>query len=247
MQTAIADPPYNINFDYDGEYADNLPKDQYLNWSRTWMLALLPKLKANGSLWLVISDEYVAELKVLAESIGFQLRSWCIWYFTFGVHCTTKFSRCHQHLLWFGVGSNKPAFYRENILVPSARSARYGDKRAASGGRTPADVWMLFPDQLPEQATSPDFDVWLMSRIAGTFHEREEGAANQLPEALVGRMILATTAEGDAVVDPFSGTGTTATVAKKLRRNYFGFEQSQRICDRSLLRLNNATPGEPLA
>ncbi len=59
-------------------------------------------LKPNGTFWLAIGDEYAAELKVIVHrEVGFHLRSWVIWYYTFGVNCTKKFSRSHAHLLYF--------------------------------------------------------------------------------------------------------------------------------------------------
>ena len=246
VQCAIADPPYNIGYDYAGEYDDSLPAGQYIGWSRDWMQALRPKLSPDGAFWLVISDEYVAELKVEAERLGYRLRSWCIWYFTFGVHCTDKPSRCHQHILFFGTGLKTPRFYRENVLVPSARQARYNDKRAANGGKTPNDVWILFPDQLPESATQADLDVWLASRIAGTFGHRAPDAPNQLPEQIVGRMMLMTTQPGDLVLDPFAGSGTTPVVAKKLERLGIGFEQSAKTCKRAQTRFDSVSAGDPL-
>ena len=51
-------------------------------------------LKADGTFWLAIGDEYAAELKVMFQrELGFHCRNWVIWYYTFGVNCTKKFSR----------------------------------------------------------------------------------------------------------------------------------------------------------
>lgn len=244
VQIAGFDPPYNIGYGYDGEYDDNLPKERYIDWSVQWMASVKPKLKPDGSLWLIMSDEYAAELKVEAEKLGYQLRSWNIWYFTFGVFCKGKFSRSHQHMFWFGVGDNLPAFYQDQVLVPSARQARYNDKRARAAGKTPNDVWILFPDQLP--AEDGMLDVWLESRIAGTFKRRDPEATNQLPEYLVGRMIAACSKPGDIVLDLFAGSGTVPVAAKKLDRIGIGFEQSKNIANRAQRRFVNAEVGEPL-
>ncbi len=244
VQLACVDPPYNIGFDYAGEYDDARPKEQYLDWSRRWLSAVLPKLTADGSLWLFMSDEYVAELKVAAESIGFKLRGWHIWFFTFGVHCTGKFNRAHQHMLWFGVGDTTPAFYQDQVLVPSARQARYKDSRANPKGKTPDDVWILFRDQLP--ADPGDIDVWLESRVAGTFKRRDPEATNQLPEQLVGRIVSACSKPDDLVLDLFAGSGTVPVVAKKLKRQGVGFEQSINIATRAQTRFEKAVAGEDL-
>ncbi len=82
-------------------------------------------LKPGGTFWLSIGDEYAAELKVDAEhKIGFTTRSWVVWYYTFGVNCTKKFSRSHVHLFHFVKDENNFTFNAEDpqVRVPSARA-----------------------------------------------------------------------------------------------------------------------------
>ena len=100
VQLAFADPPFNIGYDYD-EYDDKLESEKYLHWSRDWMQEVYRVLDATGTFWLAIGDEYAAELKVEAQKLGFQARNWVVWYYTFGVHCKTKFTRSHAHLFYF--------------------------------------------------------------------------------------------------------------------------------------------------
>ena len=93
----FADPPFNIGYEYDG-YNDRRDYDKYLDWSREWITAVYRLLKKDGTFWLAIGDEYAAELKLIAQrEAGFICRSWVIWYYTFGVHCTKKFTRSHAH------------------------------------------------------------------------------------------------------------------------------------------------------
>ncbi len=96
----FADPPFNIGFTYD-VYDDQQEREDYLSWSRRWIAGVHRALKADGTFWLAIGDEYAAELKILAHEIGFHCRRWVIWSYTFGVHCTMKFSRSHVHLFHF--------------------------------------------------------------------------------------------------------------------------------------------------
>ena len=97
----FADPPYNIGYDYD-ECHDKKPGDEYVRWSKEWMTEVIRLLKPGGTFWLAIGDEYAAELKVAAtRELGLICRSWVVWYYTFGVNCTRKFSRSHAHLFYF--------------------------------------------------------------------------------------------------------------------------------------------------
>ena len=148
-------------------------------------------LKPGGTFWLAIGDEYAAELKVDAEhKIGFTTRSWVVWYYTFGVNCTQKFSRSHVHLFHFVKDENNFTFNAEDpqVRVPSARALVYADKRANPAGRLPDDTWILRPQDLPE-GFQPTDDTWYYARVAGTFKERQGFHGCQMPEQLLGRII----------------------------------------------------------
>jgi DNA modification methylase len=97
----FADPPFNIGYDYD-IYDDSRDAEAYLEWTLAWGREVARVLRPSGTFWLAIGDEFAAELKVLFHrELGFSLRSWVIWYYTFGVHCTRKFARSHAHLFYF--------------------------------------------------------------------------------------------------------------------------------------------------
>ena len=101
VDLAFADPPFNIGYEYD-VYEDRQAADDYLQWCRQWIGQLHRVLKPDGTFWLAIGDEFAAELKLLAQrEVGFSCRSWVVWYYTFGVNCTKKFSRSHAHLFHF--------------------------------------------------------------------------------------------------------------------------------------------------
>ena len=101
VDLAFADPPFNIGYEYD-VYEDRQAADDYLDWCRQWIGQLHRVLKPDGTFWLAIGDEFAAELKLLAQrEVGFHCRSWVVWYYTFGVNCTKKFSRSHAHLFHF--------------------------------------------------------------------------------------------------------------------------------------------------
>lgn len=246
VDLAFVDPPYNIGFDYgDDEYKDNLPPAEYSAWCTEWMTEIHRVLKPTGSFWLAIGDEWAAELKVMARSIGFHMRSWVVWYYTFGVNSPKKFTRSHAHLFYFTKHRTQFTFNQSQIRVPSARAIEYKDKRANPDGRLPDDTWVLRPQSLPDGFQAEE-DVWSIPRICGTFKQRQDGAANQMPEQLIGRIIRACSNDGDLVLDPMSGTGTTVTVAKKLSRRYLGFELSGKFGGMIITRLRNTNTGDPL-
>src|SRR4029079_6726069 len=111
------------------------------------------------------------------------------------------------------------------IRVPSARQLVYGDKRANPAGRLPDDTWILRPQNVPGGFT-PDQDTWHFPRVCGTFNERAGWHGCQMPERLLGRIISACSNAGDVLLDPFAGSGTSLVVAKKLGRQFLGFELS---------------------
>jgi site-specific DNA-methyltransferase (adenine-specific) len=255
IDLVFADPPFNIGYEYD-EYHDRRDDDAYVEWSRHWMEEVHRALKPGGTFWLAIGDEYAAELKVDAEhKIGFTTRSWVVWYYTFGVNCTKKFSRSHVHLFHFVKDDNNFTFNAEDpqVRVPSARALVYADKRANPAGRLPDDTWILRPQDVAE-GFQPTDDTWYFARVAGTFKERQGFHGCQMPEQLLGRIIRVSSNPGDIVLDPFAGSGTTLAVAKKLGRRWLGCELSAEYVRAATERLeaikdNDALdgPADPIA
>ena len=262
IDLAFADPPFNIGYDYDA-YDDKRSSNDYLDWSKEWISGVIRVLRPGGSFWLAIGDEYAAELKVLTtRELGLTCRNWIVWYYTFGVHCKAKFTRSHAHIFYFTKPGADLVFneqYAANdpkgIRVPSARQLVYGDKRANPMGRLPDDTWImrptpheswiLRPQDLPEGFTA-DSDMWYFPRVCGTFKERMGFHGCQMPEHLLGRIIRAATNEGDVVMDPFAGSGTTLAVAKKLGRRCVGFELSEDYAAQVTRRLADIESGDPL-
>ncbi len=247
IDLAFADPPFNIGYEYD-VYHDQRPAEEYLAWSRQWMAAVVRALKPSGSFWLAIGDEFAAELKVIAQrELGLCCRSWVIWYYTFGVNCVRAFSRSHTHLLYFVKDPAHFTFNAQNpaVRVPSARQLVYADGRANPRGRLPDNTWILRPQDVPG-GFAPHHDVWYFSRVAGTFKEREGFHGCQMPEQLLGRILRCSSNPMEVVLDPFAGSGTTLVVAKKLGRQWIGFELSKDYVARIRRRLDAAAVGDPL-
>ena len=151
--------------------------------------------------------------------MGLHPRNWIIWYYTFGQNMKNKFCRAHTHILYFSKDPAEYTFNDDLLRYPSARHTEYQDLRANPAGRLPNDVWDEFP------------------RVCGTFKERDGFHGCQLPEALLQRIIMASSNPGDVVLDPLVGSGTTAAAAKRLGRKYVGIDLSPEYVKRARERL----------
>ena len=157
-----------------------------------------------------------------------------------------KFARSHTHLFHFVKNPEQFTFNIPQIRVPSARTLVYGDRRANPEGRLPDDTWILRPQDIPDSFQSNE-DIWYFPRVCGTFKERAGWHGCQMPEQLLGRVIKASSNEGEIVLDPFGGSGSTLVTAKKLGRKYIGFELSPEYAARIQTRLEETRVGEPLS
>jgi site-specific DNA-methyltransferase (adenine-specific) len=127
-------------------------------------------------------------------------------------------------------------FNADAVRVPSARQLKYHDQRANKTGKVPDDVWVLLPNEQAPDHFRPDTDVWLQSRVCGTFKERA-GHVTQLPLALVERIVQVASSLGDLLLDPFAGTGTLLVAARKLGRRSIGIEQAAQTLELAKRRL----------
>ena len=205
----FTDPPYNIGIDYgEGEKADLLTPQAYMKWVRQWFSLCWDCLTEDGSMWVMIGDEYAAEYAVELKATGFTIRSWVKWYETFGVNCSNKFNRTSRHIFYAVKDSKRFVFNPEAVTRASDRQTKYGDSRAAPGGK----IWD---------------DVWQIPRLTQDCKERVPKFPTQLPLALVEPIVLCASMPGDLVVDPFNGSGTTGVASIRNGRKYIGIEKSE--------------------
>ena len=235
VDLAFADPPFNIGYEYD-VYQDRRAKAEYLDWTEVWMKGVARVLKPTGSFFLAIGDEYAAEMKIRLDALGFTMRNWIVWHYTFGVNCSKKFNRSHAHIFYYVADPKRFTFESDRVRVPSARMTTYADRRANPVGKLPDDTWVLRPQEDGEHYAA-ESDTWSVSRVCGTFKERT-GHPCQMPEGVLERIVKVASNEGDLVFDPFAGSGTTLAVAKRLKRRYLGIELSEDYADAVRVRLD---------
>jgi DNA modification methylase len=214
----FADPPFNIGYKYD-KYNDKVKSKNYIAWTKDWMTVCKNVLKPHGSFYIAIGDEYAANVKVIADDLGLFMRNWLIWHYTFGQQMKKKFARSHTHIFYFVNDEKNFTFNDYAVRVPSERQLIYNDRRANPAGKMPDDVWSQYP------------------RVCGTFKERAGWHPCQMPESLLKRIIAVSSSHGDCVLDPFSGSGTTAAAAYQLGRDYLGVEISQEYVQNAKKRL----------
>jgi site-specific DNA-methyltransferase (adenine-specific) len=236
VDLAFADPPFNIGYEYD-VYEDRKSRAAYLDWTERWLAAVRRVLKPDASFYVAIGDEYAAEVKGCLDRLGLTLRNWIIWHYTFGVSCKQKFNRSHAHIFYYVVDPRRYTFNADAVRVPSARQTTYADRRANPAGKLPDDTWVLRPQE-EERCFAPGGDTWYAPRVCGTFKERT-GHPCQMPEAVLERIVRASSDPGDLVLDPFAGSGTTLAVARRLGRHYLGIELSADYAARVRERLRN--------
>jgi DNA modification methylase len=239
LDLVFADPPFNIGYLYHG-YDDKLKCDDYLQFSADWMSAVYRALKPTGSFYLAIGDDYAADLCVIARrKLGFNLRNWIIWHYTFGQQTKQKFARSHTHILYFTKDEKNFTFNPDAVRVASARQTTYADLRANPKGKLPDDVWYLRPQETDGAYFADEGDTWYISRLCGTFKEREGWHGCQMPLQVLKRIILASSNPGDLVLDPFNGSGTTVAAAALLGRQYIGIDQSEEYVKYARARLEH--------
>ena len=212
----FADPPFNWKRAYD-KWDDDMPDDEYLRFTYDWLDLCADALTPTGSMWVNIPDDWAAEIVVHLKSRGLHMVNWCIWHYRFGQNTSGRFINSKVHALYFAKSRKDRTFNTSDILEPSDRATTYFDprtfnkKEGTSGMRLPMDVWYG--------------KYW--GRIQGNNAERRHNHDNQIPEVYLERVIRACSNEGDLVMDPFLGSGTTGLIAHELGRRAIGIEYSK--------------------
>ncbi len=235
----FADPPFNWDVPYD-KWNDGMPRAEYERFTFDWLDGCIEALAPHGSLWVNIPDDTAAEIVMHLKRRGLTMINWCVWHFRFGQNRDSSFIMSKVHALYFAKNPLERTWNPDDVLEQSDRAAIYGDPRTMNkesnqGMRVPMDVWYG--------------KYW--GRIQGNNKERRHKHHNQIPEAYLNRVIRACSNEGDLVLDPFLGSGTTCTVARALNRRTIGIEYGtdnassawERIINVGMIRKDDLAPG----
>ncbi len=227
----FADPPYNLQLKNDlyrpnqtkvNGVFDNWDKfesmQKYDDFSEKWLRQCKRILKDDATIWLIGSYHNIFRLGVILQNLGFWILNDIIWIKTNPMpnFMGTRFNNAHETLIWASKNKNSKFTFHYKAMK-------------------------CFNDDLQMRSD------WYIPICNGQERLKTNGQkahSTQKPEELLFRIILASSNAGDLILDPFSGTGTTASVAKKLGRNYIGIEKESSYISISNERLQNITPIE---
>jgi DNA modification methylase len=214
----VADPPYNLGKDY-GNNHDIRGFEEYLSFSKDWLKESHRVLANHGTLYVFMGFRFISYLyDILDRDLGMFFNSWITWHYTQGMGRTKGFSPRHDDILMF-TKSREFCFNLDSVRIPQ----KYYRQRNNMAGANPGDVWTF-------------------SHVHYSNPEREDHPT-QKPEALVARMISASSNEGDLVLDPFCGCGTTARVCQVLNRRCLGIELNPEFVVQTQRRLQKPFEG----
>jgi len=212
VDAVFADPPYNLQLEgellrpnhsrVDG-VADSWDRFEDLGaydaFSRTWLAEARRLLKPDGTLWVIGTYHNIFRLGSILQDLGFWILNDIVWRKTNPMpnFRGRRFTNAHETLIW----------------ASRSRGARYRFNHWAMKNLN---------DELQMRSD------WLLPVCGGPERLKQQGRKahpTQKPEALLHRVLLASTAPGDLVLDPFFGTGTTGAVARRLGRRFIGIER----------------------
>ena len=231
----FADPPYNIGKQFNGS-TDRWPSEEsYAEWCYSWLEPAIRKLKPSGSMYLMTSTQAMPYLDLWLRN-RLTVLSRIVWHYdSSGVQARKYYGSVYEPILFAVRDPRNYVFNSEAIEV----EAKTGAVRKLIDYRkeTPA----------PYSTKKVPGNVWYLPRVRYRMPEYEEHPT-QKPEALLERMVLASTNPGDLVLDPFAGNFTSCAVASRLGRRAIGIELSEEYVKIGLRRLGIAAEynGAPL-
>lgn len=222
----FADPPYGLGKDF------GISKDmwdsasEYFEWCKVWIDECMRVLKPNGTMYFMSSTQYMPFLDCYVSKKYFVINR-IIWaYDSSGVQAKNKFSSAYEPILMMTHTKNTNyTFNSEDILV-----------EAKTGAQRNLIDYRKTPPQ-PYSTTKIPSNVWYFSRVRYKMEEYENHPT-QKPQALLKRIILASSNKGEIVLDPFAGSFTTCKVALDLGRKAIGIDNNEEFFKIGLRRCN---------
>lgn len=222
IDTVFADPPFNLNKKYGAKANDNLTEQEYVAWCKAWLVECVRTLKPGGSLFLYNLPRWNIVLGAFLMECGLTFRHDITVEVKSTLPIAGRLYPSHYSLLYFSKG--KPKTFRK-IRTPFELCRHCGGEVKDYGGHRKA----MNPNGINLK------DVW--TDIPPVRHQKfktKNRDANALSTKLLDRVVEISTVEGDLVLDPFGGSGTTFAVCEAKNRRWLGVELdfAEQIADR---------------
>lgn len=225
----FADPPYNLTKKFGKEEFKQSTSDEYEEWLDSWVRLCVPLLKKTASVYICGDWRSAAAIQRVGSRY-FKLQNRITWEREKGRGAKRNWKNAAEDI-WFFTVSDDFTFnldavkQRRRVMAPYKEDGRPKDWNETTDGNFrdthPSNIWT-------------DITVPFWSMPENTDHP------TQKPEKLLAKIILASTNTGDLILDPFAGSGTTAVVAKKLRRLFLAIESDEQYCLLAAKRLEMA-------
>jgi len=226
VDITFADPPFNLKKKYTS-YSDSLELQEYLNWCERWILEMVRVTKPTGSIFLHNIPKWLTHYATYLNKFA-HFKHWISWDAP-TAPMGKSLQPAHYGILFYTKEAKGTKIYE--LRYPHKRDRKQGFLWKDYGGKK--DLLHPFGPLVS--------DVWTdIHRIK--HNTKRDPHPCQLPIHLMDRLILMTTDKNDIVLDPFSGTGTTAISAKRLGRKYIGFELDKKYVEISQEKLERTNP-----
>ncbi|MBE9142082.1 DNA-methyltransferase [Planktothrix mougeotii] len=234
IDLVFADPPYNIK-KADWDNFEN--QEQYIDWSLQWISEASRILKSTGSLYICGFSEILADLKHPVSKY-FKSCRWLIWHYKNKANMSHDWGRSHESIIHFRK-SNPVKLNIDDVRIPyGAHTLKYPSHPQAEtsaygkGAKKKRDNWTPNP-----KGAKPKDVIEIPTTCNGMGETTPH--PTQKPEELLRKLVLASSNEGDLVIDPFSGSGTTLVVAEQLNRRWMGCDLNMEYNDWAFQRIQN--------
>jgi len=228
----FADPPYNIN---KAEWDNFESQEKYIEWSLKWIEQAARILKPAGSMYVCGFSEILADIKHPAMKF-FKSCRWLVWHYKNKANLGSDWGRSHESIIHLrkngkanlNIDSVRISYGAHTLKYPShpqAETSQYGNGKRQ-------DVWQ------PNPLGAKPKDVFDIPTTCNGMEEKTPHPT-QKPEELLRKLILASSNEGETVLDPFSGSGTTLVVAEQLGRKWFGCDSNSEYNEWAVKRIEN--------
>ena len=217
IDMVFADPPYNIK---KADWDDFGSQERYIEWSMRWIEQASRILKPTGSLYVCGFSEILADLKHPSMRYFSSCR-WLVWFYRNKANLGKDWGRSHESILHLRKKDFGHINY-DDVRIPYGKhTLKYRDHPQADSSQYGRKGSHWTPNPLGAKPK----DVVEIPTTCNGMNEKTPHPT-QKPEELLRKLILASSSEGDLVLDPFSGSGTTAVVASQLHRQWLACDEN---------------------